>query len=148
MPSLLHEGIIALVRERPELAADLLRELLHVSLPAFTEARLAEASLNALVPTDYHADAVVLLVEGQPVFGIILEAQLQVDRDKPFTWPMYAFSARARYRCPFVVLVVTSDADTARWAAKTVDLGGGLACPPRFGSRRPRRWGPRICPSR
>jgi hypothetical protein len=26
-----------------------------------------------------------------------------------------------------VVLVVTSDADTARWAAKTVDLGAGLA---------------------
>ena len=127
MPSLLHEGIIALVRERPELAADLLRELLHVSLPVFTEARLAEASLNALVPTEYHADAVVLLVEGQTVFGIILEAQLHVDRDKPFTWPMYAVSARARHRCPFVVLVVTPDADTARWAAKTVDLGGGLA---------------------
>jgi hypothetical protein len=127
MPSLLHEGIIALVRERPELAADLLRELLHVSLPAFTEARLAEASLNDLVPTEYHADAVVLLVEGQAVFGIILEAQLHVDRHKPFTWPMYAVSARARYRCPFVVLVVTPDAETARWAAKTVDLGGGLA---------------------
>ena len=126
MPSLLHEGIIALVRERPELAADLLRELLHVSLPAFTEARLAEASLNALVPTEYHADAVVLLGEGQTVFGIILEAQLHVDRDKPFTWPMYAVSARARHRCPFVVLVVTPDADTARWAAQTVDLGGGL----------------------
>jgi hypothetical protein len=44
MPSLLHEGIIALVRERPELAAELLRELLHVVVPPFTEARLAEAS--------------------------------------------------------------------------------------------------------
>jgi hypothetical protein len=33
MPSLLHEGIIALVREKPELAADLLRELLNVSVP-------------------------------------------------------------------------------------------------------------------
>ncbi len=43
MPSLLHEGIVALVREKPELAADLLRELQHVSVPAFTEARLAEA---------------------------------------------------------------------------------------------------------
>jgi hypothetical protein len=33
------------------------------------------------------------------VFGILLEVQLQVDADKPFTWPMYAVSARARYRC-------------------------------------------------
>jgi hypothetical protein len=55
MPSLLHETIIALVRERPELAAHLLRELLHVALPNFTEARLAEASLNDLVPTEYLA---------------------------------------------------------------------------------------------
>jgi hypothetical protein len=125
MPSLLHEGIIALVRERPALAADLLRELLHISVPAFTEARLAEASLNDLIPTEYRADAVVLLVDGAPVFGIILEAQLAVDPDKPFAWPMYAVSARARYRCPFVVLVVTPDASTARWAGQPVDLGGG-----------------------
>jgi hypothetical protein len=122
----LHEGIIALVRERPELAAELLRELLHVSLPEFTEARLAEASLNDLVPTEYRADAVVLLVDGKPVFGIILEAQLRVDPDKRFTWPMYAVSARARYRCPFVVLVVTADPDTARWAAQPVELGGDV----------------------
>jgi hypothetical protein len=107
-----------------ELAADLLRELLHVSVPAFTEARLAEASLNELVPTEYRADAVVLLVHGTPVFGIILEAQLGIDPDKPFTWPMYAVSARARYRCPFVVLVVTPDPTTARWAGQPVDLGG------------------------
>ncbi len=124
MPSLLHEGIVALVREKPELAADLLRELLHVSVPAFTEARLAEASLNDLIPTEYRADAVVLLVEGTPVFGIIVEAQLRVDHDKLFTWPMYAISARARYRCPFVVLVVTPDSGTARWAAESVALGG------------------------
>jgi len=124
MPSLLHEGIVALVRERPEFAADLLRALLHLQLPAFTEARLAEASFNDLVPTEYRADAVVLLVDAKPVFGIILEAQLGVDPDKAFTWPLYAVSARARYRCPFVVLVVTPDASTARWAAEPVDLGG------------------------
>jgi len=75
VPSLLHEGIVALVREKPELAADLLRQLLHVAVPAFTEARLAEASLNDLVPTEYRADAVVLLVDGTPVFGIIVEAR-------------------------------------------------------------------------
>jgi hypothetical protein len=124
MPSLLHEGILALVREKPQLAADLLRELLGVAVPPFTEARLAEASLNELVPTEYRADAVVLLVEGTPVFGIIVEAQLRVDPDKPFAWPMYAVSARARYRCPFVLLVVTPDSATARWAAQPVDLGG------------------------
>ena len=37
---------------------------------------------------------------------------------------MYAISARARDRCPFVVLVVTPDSATARWASKSIDRGG------------------------
>jgi hypothetical protein len=65
MPSLLHEGLIALVRERPQFAAELLRDLLSVPMPAFTTARLAEATLNELVPTEYHADAVLSLPEEQ-----------------------------------------------------------------------------------
>jgi hypothetical protein len=130
MPSLLHEGLIALVRDKPEFAADLLRELLHVEVPKFTEARLAEASLTELVPTEYHADAVVLLVDGKPVFGIIIEAQLQEDARKRFTWPVYAINARARFECPFVVVVVTPEAATARWASQTIELGGGKSWEP------------------
>lgn len=130
MPSLLHEGLIALVRDKPEFAADLLRELLHVDVPKFTEARLAEASLNELIPVEYHADAVVLLVDGKPVFGCIFEAQLQEDARKRFTWPMYAVGARARFECPFVVIVATPDSATARWAAQTVELGGGQCWTP------------------
>jgi hypothetical protein len=130
MPSLLHEGLIALVRDKPEFAADLLRELLHVEVPKFTEARLAEATLTELVPTEYHADAVVLLVDGKPVFGIIIEAQLQEDARKRFTWPVYAINARARFECPFVVVVVTPDAATARWASLSIELGGGKSWEP------------------
>ena len=59
MPSLLHEGILELIRARPGFAADLLRQLLHVDVPPFTEARLAEATLNDLVPVEYRADAVI-----------------------------------------------------------------------------------------
>jgi hypothetical protein len=130
MPSLLHEGLIALVRDKPGFAAELLREVLGVDVPKFTEARLAEASLNELIPIEYHADAVVLLVEGKPVFGIIIEAQLQEDGRKRFTWPMYAIGARARFECPFVLIVATPDSLTARWATQTIELGGGQSWTP------------------
>jgi hypothetical protein len=112
MPSVLHEGVIALVRDQPAFAASLLRELVNVEVPRFNKARLTEATLPQIVPVSYHADAVVLFdVAGneQPVFGAILEVQLQPDDDKPFTWPLYAVTARARDRCPFVVLVATTD---------------------------------------
>lgn len=124
MPSLLHEGLLALIRDRPEFAAEVLRELLHVSLPDFTEARIAEASLNELVPTEFHADLVVLLVNDKPVFGIVHEAQLQPDERKRFTWPMYGTGLRARFECEVVVVVIAVDDATARWAAEPIPLGG------------------------
>jgi hypothetical protein len=124
-PSLLHEGLLQLVRDKPELVATLLTDLLGVRVPPFTQARLDEATLPELVPVEYFADVVVLFVDSQPVFGAILEAQLQVDRRKLFTWPFYALAARARHECPFVVVVATPDPDTAQWAAQPIDLGDG-----------------------
>ena len=53
MPSLLHEGLIELVRGRPAFVADLLERVLEVEVPAFTEARLAETTLHELVPIDH-----------------------------------------------------------------------------------------------
>lgn len=126
MASLLHEGVITLVRDCPAFAADLLGDLLDVRVPQFSEARLADTTLNEVVPVEYRADAVVVFTQEKPVFGAIIEAQLQRDDDKLFTWPLYAVGARERHRCPFVVIVVTPDPATATWAARTIDLGGGI----------------------
>jgi hypothetical protein len=62
----LHEGVLELVRNHPAFAADLLGQLLHVELPHFTEARLAESTLDELVPVEYRADAVVLFEDTRP----------------------------------------------------------------------------------
>jgi hypothetical protein len=126
MVSPLHEGVIKLVRDRPAFAADLLGELLDVKVPRFRRARLGDATLNQLAPVELRADAVVLFSQRKkPVFGAIFEAQIKRDRRKRFTWPLYATAARAREKCPFVVLVVSPSAATARWAAQPIELGGG-----------------------
>ncbi|HEX8114522.1 MAG TPA: hypothetical protein VF516_42625 [Kofleriaceae bacterium] len=44
----------------------LLGRLLHVEVPGFQEARLADATLNELVPVEYRADAVVVFTEVKP----------------------------------------------------------------------------------
>jgi len=125
MPSLLHEGILELIRERPEFVADLLRELLHVEVPAFNEARLADATLSQPLPAEYRADAVVLFIGDRPVFGCIVEAQLAEDPKKSFSWPVYTVNARARYQCAFVLVVVTPSESVAVWASRPIALGGG-----------------------
>jgi len=41
MPSHLHEALLTLFRNRPSLAPELLRDVLHVKLPAFQAVRVA-----------------------------------------------------------------------------------------------------------
>jgi hypothetical protein len=94
-------------------------------VPQFAHVRLAETALHEIVPVEHHADAVVLLIDDTPAMGVVVEAQLQPDDRKRFTWPLYAIAARARHLCPCIVLVLTADEATARWAAKPIDLGGG-----------------------
>jgi hypothetical protein len=125
MVSLKHEGLVELVRDRPAFAADLLGNLLAVEVPPFSKAQLIDVTLNQVKPAEYRADAVVLFTRGKPVFGAIVEVQLRPGKRKRYTWPLYAVGARARERCPFVVLVVTPSAATARWAARPIELGGG-----------------------
>jgi len=125
MVSLKHEGVLKLVRDRPEFAADLLGDLLAVKVPPFSKARCVDVTLNQVAPAEYRADAVVLFTRRKPVFGAIIEAQLRPKQDKRFTWPLYAVGARARERCSFVVLVIAPNAATARWAARPIELGGG-----------------------
>ena len=125
MVSLKHEGVLKLVRDRPEFAADLLGDLLAIKVPSFSKARCVDVTLNQVTPAEYRADAVVLFTRSKPVFGAIIEAQLRPKMSKRFTWPLYAVGARAREKCPFVVLVIAPNAATARWAARPIELGGG-----------------------
>jgi len=130
MPSLSHEALLLLFRNRPELAPELLRDALGVELPAYTEVRVESADLTEAVPAEYRADLVVLLVDGKPVFAIAVEVQLARDDRKRFTWPVYATGLRARFECQATVLVVTPGMDVARWAAEPVTLGPGSSfCP-------------------
>jgi hypothetical protein len=123
MPSQLHEVLLLLFKNRPELAPLLLQETLHVPLPNYTEVRLDSAALTDVVPTEYRADLVVLLVDNRPVFGIVLEVQLGKDETKRYSWPVYVVSLRARIQCECCLLVITPSASVAHWAARPIRVG-------------------------
>ena len=100
MASMQHEGLVLLFRKRPTLAPELLRDVLGLELPPFSEARVESAELTDAVPTEYRADLVVLLLEGQPTFAIVIEVQLSRDEDKRKTWPHYLTGLRSRLPPP------------------------------------------------
>jgi hypothetical protein len=139
MPSQLHEALLLLFRNRPTLAPELMRDALHFELPAFTEARIDSADLTEVKPAEYHADLVVLLLDGVPVYGIVIEVQLSRDQRKRFVWPVYASSLRARLKLPVSLLIVAPDEAIA---------GGLRSSSISAAAIHSARWcsGPRACP--
>ena len=127
MPSLQHNGFVELFREDPSLAPRFLATLFHLTLPTHASVEVVEASLDQLSPVEFRADLVLELRDdkGVTVLAIILEAQREKDPNKKFSWVAYVGTARARKRCPTILLVVATDTDVAAWAMEPIDIGLG-----------------------
>ncbi len=124
MPSMAHEILVDLFRNRPSLAAEILVEALGVTLPSYSEARLASIDLTQVQPAEYRADVVVVLLNADaPVLVLIVEVQLAVDPRKRFSWPAYVTVSRAIHGCPACLLVIAPDADVAAWCAEPIETG-------------------------
>lgn len=124
MPSQEHETLIHLFRNRPSLAAELLVDALGVTIPTYSEARLESEEFTDCTPTEYRADAVVLLTQAdEPALAVVVEVQRGQDRDKRWSWPVYLATLRARTRCPTVLLVICTNTRTAIWCAAPIHLG-------------------------
>jgi hypothetical protein len=124
MPSMAHEILVDLFKNRPSLAAEILVEVLGVSLPDWTEARVASADLTEIQPAEYRADVVVLLFhQGAPVRVVIVEVQLAIDPRKRLSWPAYVAVSRAVHGCPAALLVVAPEPAVADWCAEPIEIG-------------------------
>jgi hypothetical protein len=126
MPSLPHDALIELFRQRPSLAPELLRSSLNTRIPDFESVRVSEADLTALAPTEFRADMVLLLVPpggGDACGALVVEVQRRADKRKHWAWPAYLAVLRSRLRCDVSLLVVTDKAAVARWAATPIPTG-------------------------
>jgi hypothetical protein len=143
MPSLEHNGFVELFREDPSLAPRFLATLFHLTVPPHTSVNVVEADLGQLSPVEFRADLVLELrdAERKTVLAIILEVQREKDANKKFSWVAYVGAARARKRCPTLLLVVATDTDVAAWAMEPIDIGLGR------GSLSPLVLGPTTVPA-
>src|SRR5215210_361204 len=124
MPSMAHEILVDLFKNRPSLAAEILAEVLGAALPPYTEARLVSTDLTEIQPAEYRADVVVALLDGDiPVKVIIVEVQLAPDPRKRLSWPAYVTVSRAIHGCPADLLVVAPDPVVAGWCAEPIEIG-------------------------
>jgi hypothetical protein len=124
VPSFDHEILVELFREDGRLAPELLRRCAGISVE---HARVEHRSidLSQVVPTEYRADDALVLLHrnGSATTAVVVEVQLDEDSDKLRTWPVYISALRARLRCPAMLLVLTRDPATARWAREPIEIG-------------------------
>src|SRR5579871_3988314 len=111
MPTLTvtHEAPLELIRQCPGVAVDLVRAMTGVPLPADPKADLGPTSLNAVVPAEFTADAVVVVTDratGAPALVIVVEPQGREDKTKDYSWPAYLAIVREAVQCRSAVLLV------------------------------------------
>lgn len=124
MPSLRHELLVSLFRNRAELARELLA-LIGRPQPSDGTAETLSPDLTQVTSAEYRADHITVLRDaaGAARLVVIVEVQLSRDAAKRSTWPVYIAVARDREACPTVLLVLAPDPDVAAWARKPIELG-------------------------
>ncbi len=124
MPSLKHEALLILLRNRPALAPELLSLSFGVELPRHDEVCIESAELSDIDPAQCRADLVVVLRKGgAAVLAVVVEVQLRRDADKRYRWPVYLTGLGARLRVPCYLLVLVPSRAVARWCAQPIEIG-------------------------
>ncbi|MBX3219908.1 MAG: hypothetical protein KF795_05265 [Labilithrix sp.] len=111
-----------LLRQEPALVTSLLEYAIGLSTPEGAVARLGDADFTQVVPLERRADAVVMLESSEGIAAaFVVEAQLGIDPEKRYTWPLYLASLHARVRGTSRLVVITPFEDVASWAGRPID---------------------------
>lgn len=123
-PSVLHQVVVDMFRNRGELAPELLRICAGIEL-GHSRVEPRSIDLSQVASTEYRADSVVELRDHGDaiVAAVIVEVQLGIDADKQHTWPLYITALRRQFKCPVFLLVITTEASVAHWARQPIALG-------------------------
>lgn len=120
-----HEAPLRLLQDNPKLAEELYCGLLGRSLPDHTGVRSgSEAMTRGDDAVIRHCDNIAIYYrDDRPVFAVLFEVQLGIDKDKHYSWLDYLASARTKLRCPVALVVIAFDEATAAWARGPIDTG-------------------------
>lgn len=133
MPSPWHDAVNELLRGRPEVVAEILRDCAGLDTPADLPAEIGSPQFNDRPSADFFADTVVLTAGPgyDPAFGVIVEAQQEKNEAKVRQLPRYAAALWLQIRKPVEILVLCREQDVADWYARPIPLGlRGCSCLP------------------
>lgn len=119
MPSVLHDALLMLFRNRPSLAQELLGPALGLAeLPV----QVGDPDLTHLRSKELRVD-LVLTFGAPPVFSLGFEVQRRIDPRKLYSFPAYIVQARERGRHGAALVVLTPSERVAAWARQPIPMG-------------------------
>jgi hypothetical protein len=116
MPTMSHQALASLFRDRPELGMFLFQTCTGTSLPAGAQVEPYITQFTDLNPPEYTADAAYLIKDGDEVKdAVIVEVQLSQSQDKRASWLQYVATAHRKLLRPVTVMVLAVTEEMARW---------------------------------
>ncbi len=101
--------------------------VLGVQVPSPERVSVLNVDLTDIEPLERRADSVLkveFLVEGSAgSYIVLIESQTERDDERRRRWPYYIAHLHDKYRCPVVLVVVSSKASTAKWAREPIRIG-------------------------
>ncbi|WP_344590155.1 hypothetical protein [Actinomadura vinacea] len=112
-----------MIRQRPRLAVEILRDVFDIDVPAHDQVTLASENVSTLHPAELNCDGAVLANKaGKAVFGVVVESQRRTDDEKEYSWPAYLATFRHQHKCDAELLVLCPDETTAQRLGKPIVL--------------------------
>ncbi|QYC39433.1 hypothetical protein Nocox_09045 [Nonomuraea coxensis DSM 45129] len=118
-----HEGLTKVATFEPDHTRHMLLALFDLPIPKSGEGRVASPDLSEADPAVCRADGALLYGDGDDKFGIIVETQRGVDKEKPYSWLEYIANFRSREKCPVCLIVICPKRNVARWALRVIETG-------------------------
>jgi hypothetical protein len=117
VPSFPHEIVVELFRNSSQLAQEIL-ESFDYRIEGTISTEAGPTDLSEVVPRMLYADYVMVSRDQsqQPTRAVVVEIQRSLDERKFWTWPAYWSSARIKFECPTVLLVIALTEEVAEWA--------------------------------
>ncbi|MGW0284752.1 hypothetical protein ACWDXT_16755 [Streptomyces sp. NPDC003236] len=118
-----HEALHRIFQKDPTLLTRALQRVLHVPFPEPRQIAALNVDLTEIEPVERRVDTLLRAETDEGTYLFVIESQGKVDDRKRGSWPYYLSYLYEKYRCEPVLIAVTQNSATARWAARPIRLG-------------------------
>ncbi|MFE7433172.1 hypothetical protein ACIPH4_08145 [Streptomyces tendae] len=123
MVSSSHEALHWVFQKDPALLTRAFQRVLHVPFPEPRDFAVLNADLTEIEPVERRVDTLMRVETDEGPYLLVVEAQGKKDEKKRGSWPYYLSYLYEKYRCEPVLVVITQNSATARWAAQPIRRG-------------------------